>query len=166
MINNQYDSELLASYDSEKSVLLNQTIFSAKCGLREDCLEYNPPFTGSKGKGDKKDKNSKIGCCVGLGAYFILPNYDYDNINFYNSFSLKILFNNSSDIELFSVPSFTIPNILTISYLDEIIISLIYDANFENRNIELYHPVTKLVNKNYLEIILPKTNGNIQNINL
>jgi hypothetical protein len=163
MINNQYDSELVASYDSEKSVLLNQTIFSAKCGLREDCIGYDPPFTGSKGK---KDTDPKIGCCVGLGAYFILPNYDYDNINLYNSTNLKILFNNTTNTELSSIPSFTIPNIVTISYLDEIIINLIYDANFENKKIELYHPVTNLINKNSLTVTLPKTDGEIQNINL
>ena len=157
-----FDSVLTASYDSSKSTLLNKNIYVINCGKSNDCKEYVDAFRKTK----NSDKNSKTGCCVGLSAYFIKPDYDYDNTAYNSSSNLKILFKNKSDIELSSVIPFDIPNIYTISYLNEVIVSIIYDTNFENQKIEVYHPVIKSVKNSGLSITLPKTNGNVQNINL
>lgn len=157
-----FDSVITATYNSNKSMLVNKNIYTANCGKSSDCREYSDAFRKTK----ESDKNSKTGCCVGLSAYFIKPDYDYDNQLYDSSNNLKILYKNRSEIELSSVIPFDIPNLYTISYLDEIIVSIIYDSNFENQKIEVYHPVIKSLKNSGLNIALPKTNGNVQNINL
>jgi hypothetical protein len=165
-----FDSFLSARYNPKLFNLLDTIVFTANCGVFEDCLEYDSIFSKPK----KKDKDSKIGCCVGLNIDFIQPSYHFSENYFVpNSVSpggsiiVGAFFKNTTDFELSNVIEFGPPNILTLSYLDEIIISIIYDSNFENKDLVLYHPViTELKNQLYYSLVLPNTNGQIQNINI
>lgn len=159
----QYDFVLYASYDNFKSFLQSKSIFTAQCGISEECREYVPAFGG---KASKIDKRIKTGCCVGLYVNFMLPYYDLRNSELYTSENLKVLFKNSSDTELSKFTPLGPPNLLTVSYSNEIIISIIYDSNFENKTLELYHPFILQIKNKALTIVLPKTNGNVQNIDI
>lgn len=157
----KFDTLLTAVYDVNRSSLLNNRVFTAQCGVSVECQEYKDLFFKTK----TADQSTKTGCCAGLFVDFIQPNFDLQST--YNSNDIRILFKNTTDVEFTTTLVFDIPNIYTVSYLNEIIINIIYDTNFENKNVEIYHPIIKnFINRESLLINLPKTNGDIINLDL
>jgi hypothetical protein len=164
---NFYNAIIVPQYDLGRSNLLNKHIWTGKCQLMGDCVDFL--VNDNKAVLRSNEQPGALlfgGCCAGLTIDFIQPDYDISNtLNDYVSFC-KILFNSTVDEDLSVIGSFDIPNILSISHSAEIIISIIYGNNFENKEVNIYHPIINQIKNSSLTITLPKTNGLVNNINL
>lgn len=163
--NNSYNAIIVPIYDFNRSNLLNKNIWSGKCQLYVDCID----FLVNKNKVKEFGTTTSFmngGCCSGLTVDFIQPERDITNTPDHYGDMCKILFDSTVDQDLSVLVAFDIPNILSISYLDEIVVSIIYNNNFENKEINIYHPIIQQIKNSSSTILLPKTNGLVNNINL